>query len=489
MTHLSYDVQLRQKHKHLVKLLGSFGEVLPVLHTDTPTHYRNKVTRSYTMIKNQNGKPVLTGGIYAAESRRIVPVRHCLIEDENAQKILDTLESLCREMKLQAFDVRTGKGVLRHAQVRVALGNSQKNGCGAYLLTLVTGTPFFPGRAELISQLHKRHPEIESIVQNVNGFDTGMILGDPKRSGIGDRVLFGKGFVCDTLCGLHFHISPHSFYQVNHAGTELLYQTAVSMAKILPGDTVLDAYCGIGTIGLTAANMTKQRLASAGTARADNARIGNEISFLGVEINRDAVADAIANAKENGIRNIRFYQGDAGSFMREHRICPDVLFMDPPRAGSDHAFLSAVLHARVRQVVYISCNPETLARDLAVLTKGYRVECIQPVDMFPMTEHVETVCLLSKLNAKQHIEINLDMDELDLTDAEKKATYQEIKDYVLEHSGLKVSSLYIAQVKQKCGIIERENYNKPKSENAKQPQCPPEKEKAIREALKYYGII
>ena len=407
MTHLSYDAQLHQKHKHLVKLLGSFGEVLPVLHTDTPTHYRNKVTRSYTMIKNQNGKPVLTGGIYAAESRRIVPVRHCLIEDENAQKILDTLESLCREMKLQAFDVRTGKGVLRHAQVRAANSSSSAEGRGAYLLTLVTGTPFFPGRAELISQLHKRHPEIESIVQNVNGFDTGMILGDPKRSGIGDRVLFGKGFICDTLCGLHFRISPHSFYQVNHAGTELLYQTAVSMAKILPGDTVLDAYCGIGTIGLTAANMTKQRLASAGTARADiaradnahagTARIGNEISFLGVEINRDAVADAIANAKENGIRNIRFYQGDAGSFMREHRICPDVLFMDPPRAGSDHAFLSAVLHARVRQVVYISCNPETLARDLAVLTKGYRVECIQPVDMFPMTEHVECVVLMSKV--------------------------------------------------------------------------------------------
>ncbi|MGM9624823.1 MAG: 23S rRNA (uracil(1939)-C(5))-methyltransferase RlmD [Eubacteriales bacterium] len=378
-----YPEQLAHKHSHLEKLLGRYGHVQPVSGMENPYHYRNKVTRSFAYSVDEHGKKTLISGTYAAESRRVVPIAHCLIEDEGAQNILASLTALCREMKIAPYQMRTGQGVIRHAQVCAAQGS------GGYLLTIVTGSPFFPGRAELVSRLRRMHPEIRSIVHNVNGFDTGMILGDSKRSGIPDRVLYGSGTVSDTLCGLRFRISPQSFYQVNRAGTELLYQTAVEMAGLRPGDTVLDAYCGIGTIGLSAANAANRTTSGAGR---------DGIRVVGVEISREAVSDAIANAKANRIANARFYQGDAGRFLSENRIKPDVLFMDPPRGGSDAAFLSAVLRARPRTVVYISCGPDTLARDLGVLTKGYRVEKIQPVDLFPMTEHVETVCLLSKLH-------------------------------------------------------------------------------------------
>ena len=335
------------------------------------------------------------------------------------------------------------------------------------MVVLVTGTPIFPARNNFTRALLKLHPEITTIIQNVNDRYTSMLLGQ------NEKTLYGPGYITDILCGLRFRISAKSFYQINPVQTEVLYGKAMEFAELTGKETVIDAYCGIGAIGMVTAKKAGQ--------------------VLGVEVNRDAVRDARENAKLNRVKNIRFVCADAGDFMvdmanaGEH--C-DVLFMDPPRAGSDTAFLSCALTLAPRRIVYVSCNPETLARDLNFLTKrGYRAEKIQPVDMFPHTDHVETVCLLSKLKSTQHIEVELDMDELDLTDAEKKATYQEIKDYVLEHSGLKVSNLYIAQVKKKCGIIERENYNKPKSEDAKQPQCPPDKEKAIKEALKHFGMI
>ena len=264
-----------------------------------------------------------------------------------------------------------------------------------------------------------------------------------------------------------------SFYQINPVQTAVLYRLAVEAAHLTGKETVLDAYCGIGTIGLTAADRCKQ--------------------VLGVEVNRDAVQDAIGNARHNGVRNARFVAADATAWMLDaarQGLKADVVFMDPPREGSTPQFLTSLARLAPRRVVYVSCNPETLARDLAQLTAlGYRTQEITPVDMFPHTEHIETVCALSKLQSKEHIEIEVAMDEMDLTSAESKATYEEIREYVFEHTGLKVSHLYIAQVKQKYGIIERENYNKPKSENAKQPQCPLEKEKAITEALQHFGMI
>ena len=308
---------------------------------------------------------------------------------------------------------------------------------------------------------------VTTVVQNVNPRKTSVVLGDA------EKVLYGKGYILDELCGKTYALSPRSFYQINHSQTEVLYGLAVEAAHLTGKEVVLDAYCGIGTIGLSAADHAKQ--------------------VVGVELNRDAVQDAIGNAKHNGVKNARFFAADATRWISEAAAAgerADVIFMDPPREGSTPQFLDSVARMAPKRVVYVSCNPETLARDLALLTKkGYHVESSTPVDMFPHSEHIETVCLLSKLNAKQHIEVDIHMDELDLTDAEKKATYSEIKEYVLEHTGLKVSSLYIAQVKQKCGIIERENYNKPKSDDAKQPQCPPDKEKAIKEALKHFGMI
>ena len=284
-----------------------------------------------------------------------------------------------------------------------------------------------------------------------------------------------KGFIEDELCGCTFRISPTSFYQVNPQQTEKLYRKAISCAKLTGKETVIDAYCGTGTIGLIASSRAKH--------------------VIGVELNRDAIKDAISNAKRNHIHNVTFYNEDAGQFMvemAEKGERADVVIMDPPRTGSDEAFLSSVVRLAPDKVVYVSCGPETLARDLKYLTKhGYRMKECTPFDLFPFTKHVETVCLLSKLHeAKHHVNVRLDMDELDLTSAESKATYEEIKAYVAEHNdGMKVSNLYIAQVKAKYGIIERENYNKPKSDDARQPKCPKEKEEAIVEALKAFKMI
>ena len=367
--------------------------------------------------------------------------------------------------RYQPYNEDKGTGLVRHCLLRRGVATGQ------VMVVLVTAQAVLPGAKNfvraLLAEAEKRGVTVTTVVQNVNPRKTSVVLGDA------EKVLYGKGYILDTLCGKTYALSPRSFYQINHSQTEVLYGLAVEAAHLTGKEVVLDAYCGIGTIGLTAADHAKQ--------------------IVGVELNRDAVQDAIGNAKHNGVKNARFFAADATRWISEAAAAgerADVIFMDPPREGSTPQFIESVARMAPKRVVYVSCNPETLARDLALLTKkGYRVESSTPVDMFPHSEHIETVCLLSKLNAKQHIEVDIHMDELDLTDAEKKATYSEIKEYVLEHTGLKVSSLYIAQVKQKCGIIERENYNKPKSDDAKQPQCPPDKEKAIKEALKHFGMI
>ena len=308
-----------------------------------------------------------------------------------------------------------------------------------------------------------------SVVQNCNPRRTSAVLGSDVRT------LYGPGKITDTLCGLQFAISPRSFYQVNPEQTEVLYAKAIEFAALTGKETVIDAYCGIGTIGLCAAGRAKQ--------------------VIGVERNPDAVRNACANAAANKINNARFICADATDWMRAAAQPnsglphPDVVFLDPPREGSTPACIDAVAAMKPKRVVYVSCNPETLARDLTHLTRrGWKALKIQPVDMFPHTEHVETVCLLVLRNPVTHINIDVDVEEM-VQDKRGMATYGQIKDYVLEHSGLNVSSLYIAQVKQKHGIIERENYNKPKSEDARQPQCPLEKERAITEALKHFGML
>ena len=387
-------------------------------------------------------------GIYQEGTHKIVPVDSCLIEDQTADSIIRDIRGLLASFKIKIYNEDSGYGLLRHVLIRRGFATGQ------VLVALVLASPILPSKNNFVKALRKLHPEITTVVLNVNDKKTSMVLGER------NITLYGKGYIEDILCGKTYRISPGSFYQVNPVQTEVLYRKAIELAGLTGRERVLDAYCGIGTIGMTAADQAGE--------------------VIGVELNRAAVRDAISNAKANGVKNIRFFAGDAGDFLDDLAArgeTVDVVFLDPPRAGSTEKFLNAVARMGVERVVYVSCNPETLARDLKYLKKkGYQAEGVWMVDMFPWTESCETVVLLSKLNAKQHIEVELNLDELDLTSAESKATYDEIKAYVLEKYGLKVSSLYISQVKRKCGLDVGQNYNLSKKEDAKVPQCPPEKE-------------
>ena len=428
------------------------------------SEYRNKA--QYPIALSEDGEYII--GFYAPKSHRVTEAADCPLAPPIFSDILSSLRIFFKKNGISVYNEDDGCGLLRHIYLR------RGEVSGEILLTIVINGSSLPHSDELVSMIRDKHPQVVGILLNVNKQSTNVILGEQFIT------LWGNDYIIDTLAGVKLRLSAPAFYQVNHDCAELLYAKARRLAKLQKSDTLLDLYCGAGSIGLSMA--------------ADCGEI------IGIEIVESAVECAKLNARLNGIKNASFYAGDAKNTerlldlaekTRGSKILPDVVILDPPRAGCDEALLRQIATSLLpRKIVYISCNPQTLARDCALLAPlGYKADSVVPVDMFPGTGHVESVCLLSKLNTKQHIEINLDMDELDLTDAEKKATYQEIKDYVLEHSGLKVSSLYIAQVKQTCGIIERENYNKPKSEDAKQPQCPPDKEKAIKEALKHFGMI
>lgn len=453
-----YVQHLNMKQKLVEGYLKEICEVMPIVGMEEPYYYRNKVHAVYA-----NTKQGVISGVYQEGTHRVVPIDSCKIEDAKADKIIVDIRNLMKSFRMKAYDEDRGFGFLRHVLIRRGFHS------GEIMVVLVTGTPIFPSKNNFVKELRRLHPEITTILQNINDRKTSMILGER------ELVLYGKGYIEDTLCEKTFRISAKSFYQVNPIQTELLYKKAIELAALTGKERVIDAYCGIGTIGLIASDAAKE--------------------VLGIEVNPDAVRDAIRNAKANRVKNIQFYRADAGTYMvqmAEQDMRADVVLMDPPRAGSDEAFLSSVVKLAPERIVYISCNPETLARDLKYLKqKGYEVGKAWPYDMFPWTGHVETVCLLSKLHeAKYHVNVTLDMDEMDLTAAESKATYEEIKKYVAEHyDGMKVSDLYIAQVKAKYGIIERENYNEAKSDDARQPQCPKEKEKAIEVAFEHFKMI
>lgn len=460
-----YAEQLKIKKAALAKLLAPYGRLTEVIGMDEPLHYRNKVHAVFTTDRKGN----VISGVYEEGTHKVVAVDNCLIENEKADEIIATIRKLIPSFKLKVYDEDRRTGLFRHVLIRTA------HSTGQIMVVLVLSSTMFPSKNNFVKALLKEHPEITTIVMNINDKRTSMVLGDR------EQTLYGKGYIEDVLCGNTFRISPKSFYQINSVQTEILYNKAIEFAGLTGNETVIDAYCGIGTIGITAASYMAGQAGGKG---------GN---VIGVELNTDAVKDAIANAKRNNMDNIRFYCDDAGKFMTRMAANgqhADVVFMDPPRSGSDETFLNCVAKLAPKKIVYISCGPDTLARDLRVLKKkGYRVEKMVGVDLFPMTGHVETVCLLSKLNVKHHIEVEITMDELDLTAAESKATYDEIKAYVLEKFGFKVSQLYIAQIKRKCGIIERKNYNQSKKEDAKVPKCPPEKEAAIMDALKHFQMI
>ena len=454
---ISYEEQLEQKQKKTEELIGPYCRVFPICGMEDPYHYRNKV---HAVLDHKKGKVI--SGIYAEGSHRVVPVDECLIEDEKADEIIVTIRELLQSFKLPVYDEDTGRGLFRHILIRVGKTSGQ------IMVVLVMASPIFPSKNNFIRVLRQKHPEITTIVQNINDQDTSMVLGER------EKVLYGKGYITDTLCGKVFRISSRSFYQINPVQTEKLYQKAIHLASLTGKERIVDAYCGIGTIGLIASDRVKQ--------------------VIGIELNEDAVRDAMKNARANNVSNVEFYCDDAGDFMREMAANGekvDVVFMDPPRSGSDEIFLSSVVQLAPKRVVYISCNPETMARDLEYLTDhGYRAITAWPFDMFPSTAHIETVVLLSKgeIDSKK-VRVEFSLEGMDMSGFQKGATYEQIKAYVLKHTGLKVSSLYISQVKRKCGLDVGQNYNLSKKENAKVPQCPPEKEAAIVEALKYFQML
>ncbi len=454
LQNLPYPEQLHMKQAKLIRQLGRFGRVSEIMGMDDPTHYRGKVQAAF---RRKSGTVV--SGVYQSSTGRIVDVEECLLEDICAAPILRTIRKLCASMKILPYDIPTGRGFLRHVMIR------RSRTTGEIMVVLVTTPGEFHGQRSFINELLRRHPEISTVVHNINPTDTALFLG--KES----RILHGEGFITDRLCGLTFRISPRSFYQVNPMQTEVLYRKAREFAALTGSERVLDAYCGTGTIGLS---------------MAENAR-----EMIGVEINRDAVADARENALRNGIENATFIAADAGDYMREAAAMGerfDVVITDPPRAGCSPAFLRSLLTLAPERVVYVSCNPDTLARDLSTLTKGrYKVRKIQPVDMFPWTNHVETVALLSRQKVTEHIYIDVNIADLPKT-TRTTATYPEIKAYIKDKYGLCVSSLNIAQIKEKHGFEKRENYNKGK-EGHRVPKRPPEKEKAIEDAFKHFGML
>lgn len=452
---MPYEKQLERKQKELKALLGKFARVSPIIGMEDPLHYRHKV---HAVMGYEKGEPI--AGVYQEKSHRLVRVDQCLIENEKADAIIQSIRGLLKSFKIKTYDEDSDRGLLRHIMVRVS------HATGEIMVILVLRSPILPSKNNFAKALLKLHPEITTIVLNVNDKKTTMVLGQR------DIVLYGPGFIYDSLCGVRFRLSPQSFYQVNPTQTEILYREALKLAKLTKKDKVIDAYCGIGTIGLIASRQAG--------------------SVLGIELNREAVKDARENAKHNQCKNIEFACADAGEYMVEMAQAgekADVVIMDPPRSGSNEAFLSSVCRLSPNRIVYISCGPQSLARDLDYLTAhGYRTERIQPVDLFPMTVHVETVILLSRKAPDAEIKVRLDMSELDITSAESKATYKEIQEYVKNKYDLHVTNLYIAQVKREFGIIERENYNTGEGK-AKVPQVTPEKREAIIDALKYFQMI
>ena len=474
---MKYPAQLAFKESKVRGNLERIGEVPgelldeimhPVVGMDEegmqPFRYRNKA--QFPIGTDKDGR--VTAGFYAGRTHSIIGNTDCVLGVEVNEEILNCILDFMEEFEIPAYDEVKHKGLVRHVLLRYGFKTDE------IMVCLVINGKTIPHCHDLVGRL-RQIPGMTSITLSSNTAKTNVIMGDTIR------LLWGQEFITDYIGEIKYQISPLSFYQVNPVQTEKLYGLALDYAGLTGNETVWDLYCGIGTISLFLAKKAKQ--------------------VYGVEIVPQAIDDARNNAKINDITNAEFYVGKAEEVLPEYykeyekthngeTAHADVIVVDPPRKGCEESLLQTIVDMQPEKVVYVSCDSATLARDVKFLrAKGYELKDVTPVDQFPHAVHVETVCLLSKLNAKQHIEVDIHMDELDLTDAEKKATYSEIKEYVLEHTGLKVSSLYIAQVKQKCGIIERENYNKPKSDDAKQPQCPPDKEKAIKEALKHFGMI
>lgn len=470
---MSYDRQLvfkDQKIRGNLERIGGFTKeqieavMQPVVGMEHPFSYRNKA--QFPFGTDKEGNPIT--GFYAGRTHDIIANTDCALGVDQNREILEIILQYMRENKIKSYDEKTGKGLIRHALIRYGFKTKE------IMVCLVVNGKKLPKAERLIEKLIQIEG-MTSITISPNTRRDNVIMGDSYE------ILWGQGYITDYIGNVKYQISPLSFYQVNPVQTEKLYGLALEYADLKGDETVWDLYCGIGTISLFLAQKAKQ--------------------VYGVEIVPQAIDDAKENAKINAIDNAEFFVGKAeevlpeyyAEYEREHNgetAHADVIVVDPPRKGCDETLLETIVKMQPEKVVYVSCDSATLARDLKYLcANGYEITVCRGVDQFPQTVHVETVCLLSKLNVKHHIEVEITMDELDLTAAESKATYDEIKAYVLEKFGFKVSQLYIAQIKRKCGIIERKNYNQSKKEDAKVPKCPPEKEAAIMDALKHFQMI
>ena len=459
---LSYDQQLvfkTNKVKGHLERIGGFTDIPmePIIGMDELFHYRNKA--QFPVGRNKEGKIVT--GFYAGRTHNIIENRDCALGVAENKEVLDRVIAHMEKYGIEPYNEATGKGLVRHVLIRYGYFTKEVMVC------LILNGNKLPKEEQLVKSLCEI-PGMTSITINVNKKHSNVILGEEIC------LLWGQEYITDRIGDISYQISPLSFYQVNPMQTQKLYAKALEYADLHGEETVWDLYCGIGTISLFLAQKAK--------------------FVRGVEIVPAAIENAKENAKLNGLENTEFFVGKAEEVLpREYKkngVYADVIVVDPPRKGCDETLLETMIEMNPERIVYVSCDSATLARDLKYLCeRGYELRKVCPVDQFGMTVHVETVVLLSQQKPDDTIEIDLDLDELDATSAELKATYQEIKDYVLKEFGLKVSSLYISQIKRKCGIEVGENYNLPKTENPKVPQCPKEKEDAIKAALKYFAMI
>ena len=470
---MSYDRQLvfkDQKIRGNLERIGGFTKdqidtvMQPVVGMEHPFGYRNKA--QFPFGTDKEGNPIT--GFYAGRTHDIIANTDCALGVEQNKEILEIILQYMRENKIKSYDEKTGKGLIRHALIRYGFKTKE------IMVCLVVNGKKLPKAERLIEKLIQIEG-MTSITISPNTRRDNVIMGDSYE------VLWGQGYITDYIGNVKYQISPLSFYQVNPVQTEKLYGLALEYADLKGDETVWDLYCGIGTISLFLAQKAKQ--------------------VYGVEIVPQAIDDAKENAKINAIDNAEFFVGKAeevlpeyyAEYEREHNgetAHADVIVVDPPRKGCDETLLETIVKMQPEKVVYVSCDSATLARDLKYLcANGYEIRMCRGVDQFPQSVHVETVVLLSRKTPDDTIEVDLDLDELDITSAESKATYQEIKDYVLKEFGLKVSTLYISQIKRKCGIEVGEHYNISQKENQKVPQCPKEKEDAIRAALEHFAMI
>ena len=465
LRHLDYTAELRAKQENVTNAFRRIGgldvPVLDICPSPEVDRYRNKV--QFPVGLDKDGNPCI--GFYAGRTHRIVPCPDCKLQPGVLNDIGNALCRFFAENGIQPYNEETGRGLVRHIFLRRGAHSGQ------IMVCLVCTRPNLPHADALCTRLREQFADIATILLNVNSKNTNVILGTETHT------LYGPGYIEDTLCGVPVQLGPLSFYQVNTLAAERLYGIAAQYAQLTPDDLLLDLYCGMGTIGLSMVDHCRE--------------------LVGVEIVPEAIESAKANAARMGdavAAKSCFFCADAGQAatrLAAEGLHPDVVMLDPPRKGCDEATLSAVVRMAPRRVVYVSCNPATAARDAAWLEQnGYHAEKVQPVDLFPRTKHCETVVLLSKgeVDSKK-IRVEFSLEDMDMSEFQDGATYPQIKEYVLEHTGLKVSNLYISQIKRKCGIEVGKNYNLPKSEDSRQPQCPPEKEKAIREAFKYFGMI